>query len=611
VAGRACGPAREEPGMTTRRPVARVDGAVPPAPAPAPARDPTSRWEIGFCDALLAVALVVGGVLVVAGAPTPPVAPVLLLAVLVALSVNLGALFPSEFSATADVAILFAAVVGFAADAPLLGAFAVGLLMGPLDAVHWRQRLFYRMAYNSGAQALCILLAAVLYQAIAGSSRAVPVVLLSATAGALVWTLADTALVTLVLVRRGGTRTVAAARHVLVLDGLAVPLAVVGAVAGLLARDVGWWAAAALLAPMPFVPDLVLVRTRRWRPDRLARRLALPLLAAGLGGVGLLVGDTGAATLAVVAVGSVVAGADVVPRAVALVAPGVVAVVLAGAVVEGRAGIPGCVLALTGVVAAAAWCSGGSWRAIARAWAAGSSATVAGAVVVVWATGGHHSGSVVVLLGAALGALVFVAVDLALAPARVPDVARALWSLPAVLAVVADAVAWRAGGAVAGAGFLAAVGATVALAGLWAAPPWTSRALARARGVARGGRWALLACAGVAGALALAATLAGGPPVLASLTVSATSTAIALAAGILRQWHFARRRRGVDAVLVAGALVVVLGGVAPLAFAGSPWAVAAVVAVVAPLTAVAWPPASRADACGRGQRIPDSRSASA
>ena len=122
--------------------------------------DPTSRWERRFCVGVFVAAAVVGVALVAAGEPLPSLVPVLLLAVLVALSVNLGALFPSEFSATADVALLFAAVVGFAIDAPLLGPFVVGLLMGPLDWVHWKQRLFYRMAYNSGSQSLCILLAA-------------------------------------------------------------------------------------------------------------------------------------------------------------------------------------------------------------------------------------------------------------------------------------------------------------------------------------------------------------------------------------------------------------------------------------------------------------------
>src|SRR5438876_8049703 len=98
--------------------------------------DPTSRWERRFCTAVFIVAVAVGAALVARGEPLPGIVPVVLLAVLVALSVNLGALFPSEFSATADVAILFAAVVGFAVDAPLLGPFVVGLLMGPFDWVH-------------------------------------------------------------------------------------------------------------------------------------------------------------------------------------------------------------------------------------------------------------------------------------------------------------------------------------------------------------------------------------------------------------------------------------------------------------------------------------------
>jgi hypothetical protein len=573
--------------------------------------DPTSRWEIRFCWALFVVALAVGAVLVVTGAPAPPVGPVLVLAVLVALSVNLGALFPSEFTATADVAMLFAAVVGFAVDAPLLGAFAIGMLMGPLDVVHWRQRLVYRMAYNSGAQGLCGLLATATYVALAGTSTAVPIVLATAMSAALVWTVADTCLIALVLVRRGGTTVAAAARHVLLLDALTVPLAVAGALAGLLAREVGWWAAVLVLAPLPFVPDAVLVRARRLPLARMGRLLALPLLATSLVATGLLTTDVSPGLLAIVVVGSVLVGTDVVPRAIALVAPAVVGVVLAGAIVDGRGGLGACVLAVTGVVLSAALVASGSWVVAARAWVAGTIATVVGGAVVV-GTVWHDAPPPAVLWGAALGAAAFVAVDLSLAPARRADVLRAAWSLPVVVAVVADAVAWRATGSdVAGIVFLALVAATVGVVGRQNAPAWTSRASNRARTPAGGGRMTLTACGLVACGLAGACVWVSDPAVPAALTVSATSIDVALAASALRQWHFAGRRHLVDALIVAVALVVVLGAVAPLAFAGRAWAVVVVVLVVAGMTAMAWPLVARADRAARRQRTPESRRASA
>jgi hypothetical protein len=570
--------------------------------------DPTSRWEIRFCEALFVVALVAGAVLVGAGALLPPVGAVLVLAVLVALSVNLGALFPSEFTATADVAMLFAAVVGFATDAPLLGAFAIGMLMGPLDVVHWRQRLFYRMAYNSGAQGLCGLLAAVTYLALAGTSTAVPIVLASAMGAALVWTVADACLITLVLVRRGGTTVAAAARHVLLLDALAVPLAAAGAGAGLLARDVGWWAAVLALAPLPFVPDVVLVRTRRLPLARIGRLLALPLLVAALVAVGLLMTSVSPGLLVIAAVGSVLVGSDVVPRAIALVAPAVVGVALAGAIVDGRAGLGVCVLAMTGVVLSAAVVAGGSWVVATRAWAVGTISTLVGGAVVV-GTVWSDAPSLTVLWGAALGATAFVAVDLAFAPARRADVLRAAWSLPVVVAVVADAVAWRATGSdVAGLAFLTLVATTVRVVGRQSAPAWTSRASNRARTPAGGARVALTACALVACGLAGACLWVSDPAVPAALTVSATSIDVALAAGALRQWHFAPRRRLVDALVVALALGGVLGAVAPLAFAGRAGVVVAVVLVVLGMTAAAWPLAARADRAARRQRRPESRS---
>ncbi len=60
----------------------------------------------------------------------------LLLALVAALSINLSVFFPNEHAATAEIAVLLAAVTGFSGDAHWLGPLVVALLMGPLDASH-------------------------------------------------------------------------------------------------------------------------------------------------------------------------------------------------------------------------------------------------------------------------------------------------------------------------------------------------------------------------------------------------------------------------------------------------------------------------------------------
>src|SRR4051794_19103630 len=115
-----------------------------------------ARWfSVGICGS----AVLAGIVAFAAGAPLPPIAPVLLLAVAAALCVNRFALFPSEHAATAEAAVLLAAVVGFSGDAAILGPLTVALLVGPLDVLHWEQRSFVRMAYNAGNRGLATLTA--------------------------------------------------------------------------------------------------------------------------------------------------------------------------------------------------------------------------------------------------------------------------------------------------------------------------------------------------------------------------------------------------------------------------------------------------------------------
>src|SRR5207253_2565823 len=93
-------------------------------------------------------------------------------------------------------------------------------------------------------------------------------------------------------------------------------------------------------------------------------------------GIGVLSGGAHVATLAVVAVGSVVVGPDLVPGRTALAAPGVVAVALAGVVVDGRAGIVVSVLAVGAVVAAALVRTAARTPGAGLVWFAGSFATI-------------------------------------------------------------------------------------------------------------------------------------------------------------------------------------------------------------------------------------------
>ncbi len=106
-------PARPDGGMAwsargTRRPrpARRRTAAVPRA----------ARWySVGLC----ASAVLAGIGAWLAGSPLPPLGPVVLLAVAAALCVNRFALFPTEHAATAEAAVLLAAVVGFRTDAAI------------------------------------------------------------------------------------------------------------------------------------------------------------------------------------------------------------------------------------------------------------------------------------------------------------------------------------------------------------------------------------------------------------------------------------------------------------------------------------------------------------
>ena len=151
------------PGVEDRAALRRARRAA--ARAIAAARGRVASRVRCYSWSVFAVAAIAGAGFACGGSPFPSVWPVLVLGALVALSLNQLAFFPSEWSATAEAAVLVAAVVGFADSAELLGPLAVALLCGPLDIVHWRQRAFWRMAYNSGNRMIAALLGAVVFHA--------------------------------------------------------------------------------------------------------------------------------------------------------------------------------------------------------------------------------------------------------------------------------------------------------------------------------------------------------------------------------------------------------------------------------------------------------------
>ena len=586
---------------------------VEPDPGADAVHDPTSRWERRFCLAVFAVAVAIGAALVARGEPLPALGPVLLLAVLVALSVNLGALFPSEFSATADVAILFAAVVGFAVDAPLLGPFVVGLLMGPFDWVHWKQRLFYRMAYNSGSQSLCILLAALVFRATSPALDDVVPVLVVAAIAAVIWMLADIALVTLVLVRRGGTSTLAAARHVLVLNTITVPLALVGAAAGILALEVGWGAAGLVLAPLPFVPDLVLVRARRSSVARVLAALRLPLLVTALSVVGI-VADADRTTLVTLVVMGVLLGVEARPGTGSLVAPILATVVIAAVVVEGRDAYVIATLVAMGGVGATLLTAAPAFRHAVGSLVLGAGAAIA-SVGVYDAFDRPASSPAGMVVVAVLAGITFEVVVVTVGcPARAVALERAAWSLPVVAAAAALAVAWAALGSPSGpVVFGASLGIAMGAVAVWASPPWTSRWLARLGEHARGRRVALavVAALAVSGAITAVVITGRGSDRLALVMVALAGAEadVAMAAAAVRQWRFAPRRRLRDAVVLVVAGGGLLAAYPALGLDGLAWSVVVLVVLLAPVIAVAWPLGRIADRAAR--RTPEIRNASA
>lgn len=567
-------------------------------------RDSLAVHVLAF--ALLVSAVGAGAVLVTRGEPWPPPGPVVGLAVLLAIAVNRGAFFPTELMATAEAAVLFTAVVGFHTDSVLLGPLVVALAVGPVDALHWRQLAFARMAYNSGSQGLAVLVGAVVFRAVShelGPSLLALVV--AAALAAVPYALIDSSCgVALMLVRGSSFRD--ASSHQWALNGLALPLACIGALAGYLALDVGWWLALLVLVPVPWVPEIVLVRAQR--VQRASPRTQVRLLG-GLTIVGAFVVAAGVAwssglpSLPVLVGLAVVLGAELRVSTARAVPPlAALVVVAAAAIVDGPealvlAGLVGATVAATAWVQAHNARVASASRAIACAAAGG---VACGVVVGAVSTGRY---SLLVVLSLAAGAALFEAVAVVTGGSRRDAWVSMVWTAPVVLVAALLTPTWNVLGAPGSIVFAAGVGGALACVAWAGAPPWGSRFLGPMLGTRSQHRtraallMVVVAAVAVAGVATQVHTLrARGLCVL--VAASLAETAVALALVVVRQWRFAPapRVRSASALGVVAVLVVV--AYIPPASSGHGWSVAILAGLLLVPTAIAWPLARLADSVG-------------
>lgn len=552
----------------------------------------------GYSIALATVAVSAGIALVVAGAELPPPGPVLLLSVAVALCINRFAFFTSEQAATAEAAVLLAAVVAFRADAVFLGPLFVALLVGPLDTLHWHQRAYVRMAHNAGNRGLAVLAASAVFAGtsdVLGSSAI-------ASAACVVLAAAAFALVDLVLsaalLRLQGERTAAAFRHVLDVDVLTLPIACYGAAAGFLAGELGWWATAVALLPAAFLPELVIARARC--RAAIVRDLAVLLtVLVAMVTLAFVVPTPSVALLALFGALGVLAGVELAVDRQTRVAPLLAVVVVVPLIVADGDG------AFFGAAAVAVLATTISWLCTSR----GARPRLSTAVAVALGAGlfaarvdafDPHELEVVALAGLAAG-LVFEVVAVLAGSERRSRGLSMLWTAPLLAASVAWALVWRSLGLGGGALFVGVMSATFAAAVWWGTPAWRSRVLARAvRGVsARRIGTVLWVIAGVTVLTTVVGTAAHDRDMaraLAWISVGLGESAVAMAAMGLRQWRFAPRPRAVGLAGLLLATVVLASAVPALVIDASAWATALVVAVMLLVTAIARGPAARARA---------------
>jgi hypothetical protein len=548
------------------------------------------RWySLGLCAAAVGAGLV----LLAAGAALPTLGPILLLAIAAGLCVNRFALFPSEHAATAEAAVLLAAVVGFRGDAAFLGPLAVALLVGPLDALHWEQRSFVRMAYNAGNRGVATLAAAATlagtHELLGGTTLAwVAVLLLSASAFALL----DLAL-SVALLQLHGDRFCAALAHLLDVDVLTLPIACIGAAAGLLAGEVGWWATVLALLPAAFLPELVIARAHA-RAAAVRDVAALLVVVAVLATIALITPLTTTATLAVLCLIAVLAGVELAPDRGALVAPMTALVVVAACVVldDDRVRVGAALVAVIATLTSW-WCERG--RLQVRLVAAVSIAAVAASLAAQLAVEVPRT-----VLGVGVGALgagvVFAAVAVVTGSERRRHGVATLWCAPVLATAVAGAAVWRNVGLVGAAAYVVMTTSVLLGWAWWGAPAWRSRVIGRRapRPPARVLPWTFTGCAiaaMVAAIVGVSVSDHAGAVTWSWCAAGLGDVAAAMAAAGVRQWRFAPRPRVIGLSIVVLATATLIGGAAPLAARGSPWGVVVVVAVMSVLACVARVPA--------------------
>ena len=591
---------------------AAIERAVEPAVDPARARPRVvwfGAWVLSGTAAAVLVALLVGG------HALPPAPAFLVLAALLALSTNHDVVFPNEYAASADLAVVLAAVVAFRHDAAFVGPLLIGLLAGPLDVVQWQRHAFMRMAWNSGDRGLAALAAAGAFAAVGNAAGdSLVAVVAAALAAVLAAALVDAGL-SLVLINARGATLHDSWRAVLDIDALQFPLACAGAAAGFLVTGVAWWAVVPPMVALVLAPELVQARSRV--PTTVVRDVLLGVevvVACAL--LAPFVAVPAPLTICGLLLVAVFAGAELVvdARVAVPVVLGVVVVAAALAAAgadRGSGGGEGAFAGLlvgAGATAASWWCTRGSSRASGRVRAplGVGTAAVAGAAAgaLVDTVHRHHASGDVQALGTAVGAvLLFAAV--ALAVARSTDVPREgmrlLWAFPLVALGATAGVLGAVGGDVPRGLPVLLLGLGAVAAAWCGAMPWRSRVLSRRLGVIAGrGRAATM---GFAAALAVAAAVvaigaAGDARSLAAVVVvGAGDTGVAMALAATRQWRFAPRARARDTTLLFGAAVLV--SVAGIGAADAVWwSLPAVVVGAAATIAVGRRSVARSDAVG-------------
>ncbi len=560
----------------------RGSDAAPTAPAPdAPVRrDPPAVRGLGVALFLLGAAAAVACVLT--GAPLPPLAPVVLLAGVLAFCVNRYTFFPSELAVTAEAAVVLAAVVAFSGDAPLLGPLVVAGLVGPADMVHWEQRAFSRMAHNAGDRVLAALAAALAFAAVTGGTlEAAPRVALGIVTATVAFAAVEVVLSVVLLRLLGESGWHATVGHAVGLESLTVPLGIAGGVAGVVAIDHGWWVALLVLAPLPWVPELALRRRGAvWSAPVLARVVTATagVLAASAAVIVTPASDRGA--VLVVCVAAAVLGLELavhraapVPVLAALAVLPVVTMTNGSPVAEiGR----GAAVALV-VVCASATVAG-------RWWWWSCVAALGGAAAALVGVGADPVGILAITWCGVGAAVVFGVIAAAAARDRRREAARALWTLPVVLAVSA-ASAIPSNTRVLGVVTIAGTGMTLTS---WvAAPPWPSRVLARASRAHLHRLRAAIATATVLAVVAIALATVGvvatararETAVLGAAATAEVVLAVALVA--TRQWRFAPASRRRDALLSAAATIGVASLYVRLASLGNGWSLLVMSAALA------------------------------